>query len=82
MRRTKEWWARLNPHERAYLVYFERYQGKGGRSAYLPDDCSECGVCGCPTLGSSPCEDCSDRYDKLIKKGDHDVKGRAAASSS
>jgi len=70
MRRNKEWWTRLTPEERSELVLMERYQYKGGRSSYLPDDCSECGICGEPTLGSSPCRWCCNRMDELIRKGD------------
>ena len=66
-RRTKEWWAQFAPEARSYIVFFERYADSGGRSAYLPDDCSECGVCGTPTR-RSPCSNCYNVYDKILKK--------------
>lgn len=71
MRRTRGWWARLEEHERAYIVYFERNQGKGsGYGGYLPDDCSECSICGGAMLGSGECMPCVDRYLEAIKKAD------------
>ena len=72
MRRTKEWWARLFAPERSCVVYFERHQNSGGYSSYYPDDCTECGICGCPTLGSGPCSLCSKQYDALIRKANGD----------
>jgi len=70
MRRTKEWWARLTPEDRSIIVYFERHQNEGGRSDYLPDDCSDCGVCGNPCLGIGPCQSCSNEYMKAINKAE------------
>lgn len=71
MRRTKEWWARLDEYERSTLVYLERaqyrYYGGGG---YLPDDCSECSGCSEPMMGSGGlCTHCSGRLEQLIAKG-------------
>ena len=76
MRRTKEWWARLNKEERSTLVYFERHQyeyyGGGG---YLPDDCSECSGCGQPMVGGGGlCSSCYDNLEKLIAKGNGEEK--------
>jgi len=70
MKRTKEWWARLNKWERRRLVNIERRQQGSGYSAggYLPDDCSECGGCGSPMLGCGLCPHCSAEYDRLLKK--------------
>ena len=68
MRRDREWWNNLTREERSELVYIERNINRGGRSAYLPDDCSECGICGSPTLGWGPCMNCLNEYDKLLKK--------------
>ena len=70
MKRTKEWWDRLEPWERSNLVYFERYADRGGPSAYYPDDCSECGVCGLPCFGYGPCKSCLDEAIRIIKKAD------------
>jgi len=70
MRRTKEFWARLTKEERSYLVYIEKnknnYNWMGG---YLPDDCSECVVCGLPMLGSGMCHHCYEDYVSLVNKG-------------
>jgi recombinational DNA repair protein RecR len=68
MKRTKEWWARLAPDERAHLVYIERYQNKSAvGSAYLPDGVGECPACGqLSTYGL--CEYCSNSRKKYIEK--------------
>ena len=75
MRRTKEWWARLDKYERGYLVYLERVQHKyysGG--GYLPDDCSECSGCSQPMLGGGGlCATCGGRLDALIAKANGEV---------
>jgi len=71
MRRTKEFWARLDKDERSCLVYLERNRNKyGGMGGYLPDDCSECVACGTAMLGSGMCPHCSNDYEKLIAKGE------------
>lgn len=70
MKRTKTWWARLTPEERSELVYLERADKYGGRSSFLPDDCSECGGCSMPHLGSGLCSLCSKRLEELIRKAD------------
>ena len=64
-RRTKEWWNSLG-EDKGFVWYFERNVNKGTGSSYLPDDCSECGVCGYPTLGYGPCGFCLDRYLEAI----------------
>ena len=77
MRRTKEWWARLDKWERSTLVYLERaeYGGGGyGGGGYLPDDCSECGGCSQPTLGIGLCSSCGNRLEELIAKGNGEEK--------
>ena len=69
MRRTKEWWARLDKFERSTLVYLERAQHWfGGGGGYYPDDCGECGGCGCPSLGGGLCDLCSDQLQGLLSK--------------
>ena len=76
MRRTKEWWARLDKVERSCLVYLERAQYKyysGG--GYLPDDCSECSGCSQPMLGGGGlCSYCGDQLTTLIAKGNGEEK--------
>ena len=68
-RRTREWWARLTKEERSELVWLERATGNCyGGGGYLPDDCSECGACGSPMLGSGLCPHCGNRLDALLKK--------------
>ena len=63
MKRTKEWWARLEKHERSELVYLE--QAHSGPTPYYPDDCVQCGGCGCPSMGGL-CPLCGNRLDELI----------------
>ena len=73
MRRTKEWWAALTKEERSWLVYAE-LNDKSSRSGYLPDDCSECGVCGQPQLGGGGmCRYCLDRLIGILPKADEAV---------
>ena len=78
MRRTKEWWARLDKWERSTLVYLERaeYGGGGyGGGGYLPDDCSECSGCSQPMLGGGGlCSRCGDQLEELIAKGNGEKK--------
>lgn len=71
MKRTKEWWAQLTKEERAELVNLERAYKYSGRSAYLPDDCSECGYCSTPSLLGGLCWDCLNRLIDLIDKADN-----------
>jgi len=68
MRRTKEWWNKLNESERHYIWWYERLQSKNRRSSYLPVDTSVCSICGNPTLGISPCSECMREYYKIIDK--------------
>jgi len=73
MRRTKQWWKKFSKAERSYIVYFEKQKNKFhsyGGGGYLPDDSSECPVCGNPMLGSGTCKYCYDKYDSIIKKAD------------
>jgi len=64
---TKDNLARLTPYERRILMDMQMHPG-GHYSDYLPDDCSECGGCGNPTLGSGWCEECHKEFDFLIRK--------------
>lgn len=68
MKRTREWWSRLNKSERSELVYLER-GSRSSRSSYIPDDCSECGSCSTPHLGYGLCPVCFDRLHYLIRIG-------------
>ena len=69
MKHTKEWWSALTPDERSWLVYAERHQGAMSFGcAYLPDDCTECCICGQPCFCSSPCRDCLSEMSRLIDK--------------
>ena len=74
MRRTKAWWASLDEGERIFLVNAERDADKGGQCAYLPGDCSECGVCGQPCLGYGPCKSCLDEMIRIVDKADEAMK--------
>jgi hypothetical protein len=66
MRRTKEWWARKTQEERSYIVYYERNQNKHyGYGGMIPDDCTECSICGTPCL-SSPCNSCFHKYEQTM----------------
>lgn len=71
MRRTREWWTRLTKGERIYLIAYEKVMAKcggvGSRSAYYPDDCVACPMCGNPTLGY--CE-CDKEADRIIAKAE------------
>jgi hypothetical protein len=40
----------------------------GGSGGYLPDDCSECGACGEPMLGSGWCSSCYREFNALLKE--------------
>ena len=70
MKYTKEVWAKLKEQERSWLAYYHKHcndwLGIVG-SCYLPDDCSECSVCGEPQLGSGVCMACLKEADRLYK---------------
>ena len=68
MKRTKQWWSRLTKGERIELMSLEQDQYHGGGSAYIPDDCSECGHCSTPHLGYGLCPICNNRLGELIDK--------------
>ena len=65
---TREGMARLEPRERAELMRLQMSSPYGARSAYLPDDCGECGACGDACLGAGWCRRCRDRYAYLMDK--------------
>jgi len=71
VRRTKEWWATLEPRERSELVYLEKsekYSSGYGGGGYLPDDCCECGACGTPHISTGLCNHCLNELIAIIAK--------------
>lgn len=60
-------WNNLSTDERREYMQIQTAHG-GGKSAYLPDDCSECPSCGQPTLGYGKCQDCLRRLRQLWSK--------------
>jgi len=68
MRRDKQWWAGLTKAERQWIVYAERNDYSYSCS-YLPDGCTECGVCGQPQLGGGGmCLSCTKEYSRIVDK--------------
>ena len=61
-------WNNLDKRERREYMQIQMSPSYGGRSAYLPDDCSQCNSCGEPTLGTGLCIDCMKRYNHLYDK--------------
>ena len=55
MRRTKEWWARLNPNERAALVWLEHAKNLEVRESVIYGGLYVCPACGVPTADKSLC---------------------------
>ena len=68
--RDKTFWRNLTKWERSELMALQtsRHTSGYGGGGYLPDDCSECGACGQPILGSGWCSACYKRYDALVTK--------------
>lgn len=64
---TKSWWGKFDKYEKQWIVYFFQNKNRGGRTPYYPDDCVACGVCGNPYF-HSPCEHCSDEFERLCKR--------------
>ena len=69
-RRTKEWWANLTSQERSRLYWLERDARYSSRSSRIPDDCSECGHCSTPHLGTGLCPMCDRELDLIIRKAE------------
>ncbi len=70
MKRNKIWWARLSKNERKRLFHLEHTSNSSyGGGGYLPDDCSECGGCGNPMMGSGLYHNCYLEIQSLINKG-------------
>ena len=55
---TKENMVKLTKDERSRLMLFQMSPRYGPGSDYLPEDSSECTVCGYPMLGSGRCRAC------------------------
>lgn len=68
--RDPHFWRNLTKDERREFMQYQTAPCGGGRSAYLPDDCSECPVCSQPVLGSGLCQGCDKRFERLIAKGE------------
>lgn len=66
--RDKKFWRNLTKRERSELMRLQMSPSYGGRDGYLPDDCSECGACGQPMLGSGWCNYCLRRWQQLVDK--------------
>ena len=58
-------WNNLAKDERAEYMRLQMSKQSYGRSAYLPEDCSECGACGQPTIGYGWCNSCRQHYQEL-----------------
>jgi len=75
MKRTSEWWAGLEEHERKELVALERNQCHRGSSWNLPAGFSECTHCSYPT-SSSLCAFCRERLDEIVEKANRSLNGK------
>ena len=61
-------WTNLTKEERHEYMTYQMSPSIGYNSGGLPDDCCECPVCGQPTIGSSWCQSCFNRFEKLNNK--------------
>jgi len=69
MKRNKEWWSIFTREERYKIWNFEHFQNVYyGNDGYMPDDCSECAVCGDPCFGGSSCTSCINEYQAILEK--------------
>lgn len=59
---------RLTKDEQAELMMMQMSPSGTKYGGYLPDDCSECGVCGEPILGTGWCQYHYKRFDFLVRK--------------
>ena len=74
----KLYWNNLTKEERAeYMRLQMSPQGSCDRTGYLPEDCGECGACGCPVLGIGWCSTCLIKHRQLYNKlaSSHPKKG-------
>ena len=69
MKFSKEQWSKLNKEERSWLVSYYHHENDNSKyGGYLPDDSSECPVCGQPVIGGGVCTNCLDHAIKLEEK--------------
>jgi len=64
-------WGNLTKEERSIYMHIQMSHSNsyGGRG-YLPDDCSDCGACGMPMLGTGICPNCYATWKELRNKLD------------
>ena len=66
---AKLYWTNLTKKERSRYMYLQTAPSNSyGGGGYLPDDCSECGACSQPTLGSGLCHNCYTEWQALRDK--------------
>lgn len=70
MRRTKEFYRRLEEWERSEIDALEKNKFRWSAGFNIPDDCVECGHCSTPHVGTGLCQICARRLDYLIAKGE------------
>lgn len=61
-------WNNLTKEERSEYMMYQMSPSYCSNDGYLPDDCSDCGSCGQPILGSGWCNSCYKRFDELRNK--------------
>ena len=62
-------WNNLNASERRVYMQIQMSHGTSyGGGGYLPDDCSDCGACGLPMLGTGICHNCYTTWKSLDNK--------------
>lgn len=71
MKRTKQWWAALEPGERSELVNLERAD-RSSRTTwpYIPSDEDRCGSCAIHHYGGGLCPLCTNHLSELIAKAE------------
>lgn len=66
---NKQFWRHLTKNERSEYMRLQTAPTFGYGGYNLPDDCSECGNCNQPILGTGLCSSCSNRLQELLRKG-------------
>jgi len=61
-------WDNLTKEERAEYMRLQMSPSYGANSSYYPEDVSDCGACGQPTMRASWCKRCLNRYNELDGK--------------
>ena len=59
-------WNNLTKEDRAEYMRLQMSPAYGEGSSYYPEDVSDCGACGQPTMGSGWCLRCLKRYNELF----------------